>query len=361
MKKIITLIFLFVIISVFCKNVQPQNFKLNKYSAFDECGNKEITIQNISENNPDYFRKHNNKFSDTIILKTEKRLPILNGFRFVPSEIIKDPFVNTYFKVNAGSGTALDLKSYIRNFNGNIIDTMSGNMTYLVAEIEFQYALNDWLALYGNFGGRGRLGTNTYTILKSGISYATGFTIGSKFRVVNEKEFVLSLDADFNSSHVYSYSLYEYIKDIVKNIGDTTVKNNLLSEDYLTRMFLNVNAAYAPNDWFGFLGNAGFGFGKPFKEKNRDNYRIGLAASVDFINVKYIRFPIGILGSIKYNAFSEGGENADNIVTYGLRIGYTGHKDFDIGIEATYNRLKYNLTDEIINTLQYAAKVRYYF
>jgi len=74
---------------------------------------------------------------DSSILKTHKRLPILNNFRFIPSDIVKDPFINTFVKLNAGSGTALDLKTYVKNLQGEVFDTLSGNISYLSGELNF--------------------------------------------------------------------------------------------------------------------------------------------------------------------------------------------------------------------------------
>jgi hypothetical protein len=298
---------------------------------------------------------------DTLLLRTNKKLPILNGFRFMPSDMVKEPFVNTYFKVGAGTGIALDLTSYVKNFNGTVIDTVSGDLTYVQGGIEFQYAVNDWLAISAGYAGYGRLGNNTYTILTSGVSYTTGYSLGAALRLVNKEKFVLSESAEFSSTKIAMYSIYDYIKNAVQNYGDTTFKNDLLIEGNVYKLFLNTNVAYAPNNWLGFMGNAGFGIGKPFEQKDRGNVRIALAGSVDFLNVKHINFPVGILASIKYNAYSETGENVDNVFTYGFRIAYTGHKDFDVGIENTYSRLNFRQKDEQIKSLQTAARVRYYF
>lgn len=306
-----------------------------------------------------YSQNTNN--TDSVDLRTHKRLPVLNGFRFIPSDVVKDPFVNTYFKINAGAGLALDLQSQVKNFRGTVIDTLSGDLTYVLAEVEFQYAVNDWLSFNAMYGGAGRLGNNTYTLLSAGISYTNGFNVGSKVRLINKEKFVLSANVNYSSTQVALYSIYDYIKRAVQNYGDSTVKNDLLVEDNVKNFFIGTNAAYAPCNWIGFLGNAGFGFGKPFEQKSRGNVKVGLAASVDFLNVKHIGFPIGILTSAKYTAFSETGENSDNLFTYGLRIGYTGHKDFDIGIEAAYSKLNYRKTDYQIKSVQYSAKVRYYF
>jgi len=129
----------------------------------------------------------------------------------------------------------------------------------------------------------------------------------------------------------------------------------------LSKTFINLNYAYAPTDWFGILSVAGFGVGGVFNGKEKGNVRLGVAASVDFLNIKSISFPIGILSSLRYNSFSESGEDVNNLITLGFRIGYTGHKDFDIGIENTYTNLNYKKNDQSIKTILTAFKLRYYF
>ena len=63
----------------------------------------------------------------------------------------------------------------------------------------------------------------------------------------------------------------------------------------MPKAFINVNYAYAPTDWFGILGVAGFGIIKTFDYVERGNFRIGGAAAIDFLNVNFVHFPIGIL------------------------------------------------------------------
>jgi hypothetical protein len=299
---------------------------------------------------------------DSSILLTHKRLPILNSFRFIPSDIIKDPFINTYIKLNVGSGLALDLKSYVKNLQGEVFDTLSGDISYLSGDLEFQYAVNDWLAFNIAFGGSGRLGSNAYTILTSGISYQTTFTLGGKIRIWQNDKMFLSGTVDYSSSEVAVYSLYDFVKEVYENGGEIdTAANSLLQKETLPKAFVNVNYAFAPADWFGLLGVAGFGFIKTFDTVERGNYRIGVAAAIDFLNVESIHFPIGILLSARYNKFSETGSTAENLVLFGFRIGYTGHKDFDIGIENTYENLYYKKSDEKVKAILTSFKMRYYF
>ena len=299
---------------------------------------------------------------DSSLLKTDKRLPILNSFRFIPSDVIRDPFINTFVKVNVGTGAALDLKSYIKNLEGTVFDTLSGDLTYISAELEFQYAVNEWLAFNGSYGGAGRLGTNAYTILTSGIAYATSFTLGAKVKIWQNDKMFLASSIDYTSSEVIHYSIYDFVKEVYESGGKIdSSKNSLLEKDNLPKTFLNLNYAYAPTDWFGLLGVAGFGIGQTFKSKDKGNIRIGVAASIDFLNIDFVSFPIGILASIRYNSFSETGEDIKNLITLGFRIGYSGHKDFDIGIENTYQSLNFRLSEQKVQTIITAFKMRYYF
>jgi len=298
---------------------------------------------------------------DSSNLLTYKRLPILNNFRFIPSDVVYDPFITTFIKLNVGSGTALDLNSYRKDWNtGEIKDTLSGDLTFIQGELQFQLAVNDWLAFNLGAGGSGRLGTNTYTILTSGISYTTFITLGGKAKIWENDNMVLSTTLDFKYQNIYLYSIYDYVKEVVETGGiDSTI--SMLEKDNVSSTILNVNYAYAPTDWCGVLAIAGWGLGEAFETKTKGNVRLGAAFSVDFDNVDAIEFPIGILASIRFNSFGEGGSNVTDIFAYGFKIAYTGHKDFDIGIENTYQSLSYKSSDEKIKTILSTFSLRYYF
>jgi hypothetical protein len=298
--------------------------------------------------------------SDTTYLMTKKMLPILNNFRFIPSDVIYDPFITTFIKLNVGTGLALDLNSYVRDLQGNIRDTVSGDLSYISADIQFQYAVNNWLAFNINFGGYGRLGTNTYTILTQGVSYATSFGVGGKAKIWQNEKMMFSTTLDFRFQDVYLYSIYDFVKEVYEE-GEIDSTSSLLSEDQINYTFINLNYAWAPADWWGVTAIVGFGIGEAFQTSVRGSFRSGASVSVDFNNIKAIEFPIGLLASIKYNSAGESASDVKNIFTYGFKIAYTGHKDFDIGIENTYQSLNYELLDEKINTILSSFCLRYYF
>lgn len=299
---------------------------------------------------------------DSSVMLKQKRLPVLSGFRFMPTDVIHDPFINTYIKLNLGTAEALDLESYIRGLEGNILDTVSGNISYISGEMEFQFAVNEWLAFNASYGGNTRIGSNTYTILTSGISYTTGFTLGGKARIWQSDQIMLSGSIDYTLNDVFLYSIYDFVKKVHEagGINDST-NVSMLEKESLPKTFINLNFAYSPADYFGVLVMAGYGASKVFDSKLKGNVRLGAAASIDFLNVGFISFPVGILGSLRYNSFSETGEDVNDLFTYGTRISYTGHKDFDIGIESTYQSLKYNKNDQRVKTILTEFKMLYFF
>jgi hypothetical protein len=308
------------------------------------------------------FQSDNENKKDTVLLRTNKLLPIINNFRFIPSDVIDNPFITTFVKTSVGAGAAIDLKSYLKDFEGNVTDTLTGKLSFISMDLMFQLAITDWIAVNGSYGGSGRLGNNAYTILTSGISYASGYTLGAKIKIWGNDQMMLSGSLDHSSNKVFLYSIYDFVKNVVESGGiDSSSQNKLLEKDDVSSTFLSLNYAYAPTDWCGLLAVTGWGVGQTFGNKDKGNVRFGLAASIDFDNIKYIGFPIGVLVGVKFNSFSESGENTTNILTYSFRIGYTGHKDFDIGLENTYQSLNYRLSDQKINTLLTAIKVRYYF
>jgi hypothetical protein len=172
---------------------------------------------------------------------------------------------------------------------------------------------------------------------------------------------MLSTTLDFRFQDVYLYSIYDFVKEVVENEGEIDSTSSLLSEDQINYTFFNLNYAWAPADWWGITAIVGFGIGEAFQTSVRGSFRSGASVSVDFNNIKAIEFPIGLLASIKYNSAGESASDVKNIFTYGFKIAYTGHKDFDIGIENTYQSLNYELLDEKINTILSSFCLRYYF
>src|SRR5688572_28569452 len=94
----------------------------------------------------------------------------LDNHRFLPSSIVGDPFANTRFINATGGGMAVDLTIPVRNIAGNVVDSLAGDIGFLLLDFEYQYQLARWLAVRATAVAVGRVGTSTESVVASGIS-----------------------------------------------------------------------------------------------------------------------------------------------------------------------------------------------
>jgi hypothetical protein len=107
------------------------------------------------------------------LIKQKRRLPLLNGHTFIASSILpQTPFITTYVRNSTGVGRALSYDIPIYDPEGEVITTVNGDLTYMMLELNYQHAINDWLALWLSGAGVGRVGVNAESILSTGISGA---------------------------------------------------------------------------------------------------------------------------------------------------------------------------------------------
>ena len=62
----------------------------------------------------------------------------LNGFEFIPSRIVADPFAITYFGTITGGGMAFDLKTPFVDLDGDTIGTLTGDVAFMALGFEYQ-------------------------------------------------------------------------------------------------------------------------------------------------------------------------------------------------------------------------------
>ena len=97
----------------------------------------------------------------------------LNGFRFVPSSVVDEPFINTSFENATGGGMALNLNVPVRNLSGEVRDSLTGNIGFFLLDFEYQKQVAKWLGLRVGLNGIGRLGTSLEALVASGMSAAS--------------------------------------------------------------------------------------------------------------------------------------------------------------------------------------------
>jgi len=179
----------------------------------------------------------------------------LNGFRFVPSSVVDEPFVNTSFENATGGGMALNLNVPVRNLDGEPVDTLNGNIGFFLLDFEYQKSIAKWLALRVGVTGIGRLGTSLEALVASGISAAMGGYIGATVPVWSKPNFLISAVADLKNNKQWDVDPYTFVKDVVDSGYNDTTKAVLLGSERVNRWSFGLRGAWAVKPWMGLTAN----------------------------------------------------------------------------------------------------------
>ena len=179
----------------------------------------------------------------------------LNGFRFVPSSVVDEPFTNTSFENATGGGMALNLNVPVRKLDGDTIGTLNGNIGFFLLDFEYQKSVAKWLALRVGVNGIGRLGTSLEALVASGISAAMGGFIGATVPVWSKPNFLISAVADLKNNKQWDVDPYSFAKDVVDSGYNDTTKAVLLSSERVNRWSFGLRGAWAVKPWMGLTAN----------------------------------------------------------------------------------------------------------
>ena len=179
----------------------------------------------------------------------------LNGFRFVPSSVVDEPFINTSFENATGGGMALNLKVPVRNLAGDTVSTLNGNIGFFLLDFEYQKQIARWLGLRVGVNGIGRLGTSLEALIASGISAAMGGYVGATVPIWTKPNFMVSAVADLKNNKQWDVDPYTYAKDVVDSGYTPDSKAVLLGSERVNRWSFGLRGAWAVKPWMGLSAN----------------------------------------------------------------------------------------------------------
>jgi len=175
----------------------------------------------------------------------------LNGFRFVPSSVVDEPFTNTSFQNATGGGMALNLDVPVRNLAGDTVGTLNGTIGFFLLDFEYQKSITRWLALRAGVSGIGRLGTSLEALVASGISAAMGGSIGATVPLWNKPNFLISAVADLKNNKQWNVDPYTFAKDIVDSGYTSDSTAVLLGSERVNRWSVGLRGAWGIKPWVG--------------------------------------------------------------------------------------------------------------
>ncbi|VAX15136.1 hypothetical protein MNBD_IGNAVI01-1817, partial [hydrothermal vent metagenome] len=134
--------------------------------------------------------------NSTDISGDQVKLPVLNNHKFVVNSFVRSPFIKTYFRNTLGAGVAMGLNVPILIIDGEPLIGLRGDLNFLKVEFEYQYAVNNWLAVFGEVGMLSRFGTEVQALIAQGVNATYGFELGWMIKLIETKKVFLSATAN---------------------------------------------------------------------------------------------------------------------------------------------------------------------
>lgn len=300
--------------------------------------------------------------SDEIVLN--RKLPMVNGHRFLTSNVVPEPFITTNLRSTLGFGLLLNARVPFVGVDGGTVTTLEGDIGLGILGLAFQQAITPWLAARVGFGGAFRTGTNGESLIAEGLNAGYEVSLGATAQLMRTSRVVVSAVGDFSSDKLFAMDPFGFAQTIVDRCREagTIVDCDLELEDGeelvvsgSTSSFSGgLRAAYSPSAWLGLLGRAEIGTSKRIDESSQAVGDFGIAASVDADPLWNI--PLGLLVSLNAQSFGGRGDRVAEAATrYGLGLFYTGRSEFLVGLEATFGSV--DLAGEDAGSVQSAAAV----
>jgi len=262
----------------------------------------------------------------------------LNGFRFMPSSVVDDPFATTFFQNSTGGGSAVNLSIPVRNLAGDTIKTINGSVGFLLVDFEYQQAVARWLALRLSAGGIGRLGTSIPSLVATGVSAAFGAAFGATVPIVHRSNFIVSAVADYRSNTQYDVDPFGFAKQVDDGTYDPESNSGALLRSYpVDRWSVGLRGAWGIAPWVGVSGELEPGGAH---ENSQNKSLTTYSALVGFDFGKRSKVPLGLtLGYRGQSGSGKTGNIAGGYRTAQVGVYYTGRRDVQIGADVFWSKI----------------------
>jgi hypothetical protein len=262
----------------------------------------------------------------------------LNGFRFIPSSIVDEPFASTFFQNSTGGGSAVNLSIPVRNVAGDTIETINGSVGFLLVDFEYQLAITRWLALRASAGGIGRLGTSIPSLVATGVSAAFGGALGATVPILSRPNFIVSAVADYRANTQYDVDPFGFAKQVADSTYDPESKSGALLRSYpVNRWSVGLRGAWGIAPWVGVSGELEPGGAI---ENSQNKSLTTYSALVGFDFGKRSDVPVGLtLGYRGQSGSGKTGNIAGGYRTAEVGLYYTGRRGVQIGSDVFWSKI----------------------
>ena len=291
---------------------------------------------------------------------TPEQYPVLNGHRFFPTILIGSPFVQSTISSAIGGGRVGDLNYTITNPVNDSTLSLRGDLGFLLVLLEFQHALDEFVALQFKTIIIERIAAHEESILSQGLTGEVGFELGIRVKIWETDRVYVALSGAYASSTLVGVTPLDFLEDVLDGGLESIGSNSLVRSENTDLFVFGSDVAFAPAPYLGIIGHLRVGSADTPQDgdNNVPIASLGFSAHLDFGSL--INTPIGVTLGILTNSFSLGIDDLatrNTSLVYGLS--YTGWKNYDFGLEVTSSRLR-QIDEETIFTGQ-LARIRMSF
>lgn len=268
----------------------------------------------------------------------DKYYPSLDKHKFTLNSFLPNPFITTSLSSSLGFANSLETEIPLLKLDttGNKVK-VKADITYANGRFGFQYAVKDWAAIYLNFAGIARLGTNTASIFASGVTANTSFSTGMLFKIKEFKQSLFSTGFTITNASSTTLNIYPFIKTLLDSTYPLRTDNLVNTLSPLSGS-VDFRFAYSPSKPWSILSYVETGYGENTDiDKTEDNFFYVFGATANY-NFDYnCGFPLGVGAGFKFASNSPTLQYTKKLTQYYLfQLVYTGKKDFTLSLESNF-------------------------
>ncbi len=260
----------------------------------------------------------------------------LEGHEFVLSSYLPDPFVRTSLRTGLGFGMTPELVVPLVTINDTSYFGLKGSLLFALLDLEYQQKIRDWLALRGSVRVIGRMANETPALISQGVTMFAVFELGWLIRIRESDGLFLSGSLGIRNSRITDVYLQRFVEGIIES-GRITPANRLVQTTPTLRGVAGLHGAYAMSDLVGLTFSGDLDYGESGDRLSSGEWSYALGAAVDFNLLRSTGTPAGFVIGIETRSVPMGQRDvSESTLTFFGRIGYTGSKEFSIGIDLGY-------------------------
>jgi hypothetical protein len=285
----------------------------------------------------------------------------LGGHRFTPSVLVPDPFIRTSLRTSLGAGTALALTLPQYTLGGDPPTGVEGDIVLANLALSYQQSFNRRMSMLFEYAMQGQLGTGARTLILRGVTAATRSKVGWLVRVWGNERALVSASATVTNQSATVVDILGFVEGVIDS-GGLTPGNRIVRSVPTTDGRGGARFAYGFGRSFGLAGLFETGYGESLERGTGNQWFTSGGATLSLDLSEIASIPLGItLGGYGSSLSSSLDENVEGQQALILGLGYVGRSDFDLGLEATYQRNPQEKVSQPFELAFVQLTMRYYF